>query len=93
MAPGALVMMACAWLGIREPGEFYTLSEAAQELWIEHALNTVTGAYDATEAPTGAEPTPSATGSLQAWTAQAIREAKARGVLTADGYDPTRARG
>jgi hypothetical protein len=42
----ALVLAACEALGIREPMEFYALSDSAQDLWIEHARNKQSGAYD-----------------------------------------------
>jgi hypothetical protein len=50
----ALVMVACEALGIREPMEFYALSETAQDLWLEHARNKQTGVY--TQRPKRARP-------------------------------------
>jgi hypothetical protein len=74
---------------------FWALPEHVQAFWLEHAENHLSGAYEAPAAAADAPgaPAPADPRELAAWTAQAIREAKARGVLTADGYDPTRARG
>jgi hypothetical protein len=35
-------------LRIRDPEEFYRMPPHLQDLWIEHAANTWTGAYSAT---------------------------------------------
>lgn len=49
-----LVVMACALLGIREPTEFYDLSEYAQQTWLDHARNLVTRAYERPARPNAA---------------------------------------
>jgi hypothetical protein len=77
MTGAGLVVTACTMLGIREPMEFYALSEGAQSLWIEHAHNTVTGAYHAKPEKKGRKPKVS-TGE---WAQQAAEAARARGVL------------
>lgn len=41
----ALVLRACVLLHIREPMEFYALSEQAQRLWLEYARDDFTGAW------------------------------------------------
>lgn len=40
-------MLICQDLGIREPLDFYALSPAAQEMWIDHKRNLLSGAYSA----------------------------------------------
>lgn len=68
----ALVLHACALLGIREPAEFYALSDTAQGLWLAHARALVTGAYQ--HGPGAAE-------RRQGWERGAIEAARARGAL------------
>lgn len=43
----ALVLGACARLGIRDPAEFYALPDHVQRMWVEDTTNDWTGAYAA----------------------------------------------
>jgi hypothetical protein len=42
----ALVLDVCAMLGIAEPAAFYALPDATQDLWVDHARNLRSGAYE-----------------------------------------------
>lgn len=42
----ALVLDACAMLHIADPAAFYALPDATQDLWVDHARNLRSGAYD-----------------------------------------------
>lgn len=70
----ALLLEACTLAGVREPMAFYALSEPAQELWLAHAKNKVSGAY----LPHKARPEPTNT---PEWRAAAIERARSRGTL------------
>lgn len=45
MTSEAVLLEACARLGIQDPAEFYLLPSTVQALWLEHTANTVSGAY------------------------------------------------
>lgn len=46
MTPEAVLLSACALLHIRDPAEFYALPELVRALWLEHAANLFSGAYE-----------------------------------------------
>lgn len=78
MTGAGLILTACTMLGIREPLEFFELSEGAQTLWLEHARATVTGAYHA-QAATPGNRRPQV--STAEWAQQALEAARARGAV------------
>lgn len=53
MTPMAVLLSACALIGIRDPGEFWSLPDSARDLWLEHARNLFTGAYERRRKPKG----------------------------------------
>lgn len=42
----ALVLDVCAMIGITDPAAFYALPDTTQDLWVDHARNLRSGAYD-----------------------------------------------
>lgn len=45
MSTLAIVLRACVMLGIHEPMQFFDLSPAAQDLWLEYACHDFSGAW------------------------------------------------
>jgi len=73
----AIMLEACRMVGIREPSEFYALSETTRGLWTAHAYNTIRGVYYRVE-PTKEE-------AAEARKQAAIAAAIERGALPSKG--------